>query len=216
MKVRLLLFSAAGLVAAVAVGQLRITSLNSSGELTWTNSARVGAYRVEWANLPAGPWNPFATLTNLNSLWAETNCVTAQLPVSNPPAFYRVGWTPPDPAGVWDYRGYDANGVLVVTGLLTLAWATNPATDYYGWHDFKYVGPPTNNYNGWLGPQVGTGGVQGDLDFPWSHLGVGMPTNMYDFYVGLSGTVRPTAYTGQWYYSTLFQINTGPFQAVRR
>ena len=73
-------------------------------------------------------------------IWVETNRVTVEVPLSIPPTFYRVVWTPPDPVGVWDYRGYDSQGVLVVTGVLTLAWATNPPTDYCGWHDFKYAG----------------------------------------------------------------------------
>jgi len=93
MRTRLLLVTAAVLAGAAALAQPRITSFNSSGELTWTNSARVGAYRVEWANSPAGRWNAFGTRTNLDSIWAETNHVTAQLPLSNAPTFYRVAWT---------------------------------------------------------------------------------------------------------------------------
>jgi len=215
-KTKLLLAAAVVLVGAVAWGQLRITSFNSDGELTWTNAAHVGAYRVEWANSPTGLWKPFETPTNLNSIWAESNRVTVQVPLSNAPPFYRVAWTPPDPVGVWDYRGYDSHGVLVVTGVLTLAWMTNPPTDYYGWRDFQYAGPPTNDYRGWLGPQVGTGGVRGYLDFSWAHLSVVMPTNTFDYSAGPSGTVWPNVYTGQWYYSTFSQIYSGPFEALRR
>ena len=68
MRTRLLLVTAAVLAGAAALAQPRITSFNSSGELTWTNSARVGAYRVEWANSPAGRWNAFGTRTNLDSI----------------------------------------------------------------------------------------------------------------------------------------------------
>jgi hypothetical protein len=113
------LLIAAGAVFCGAAGlvQVRITSFQPD-RLTWTNVARVGAYRVEWADSLGGP---FQTSTNLNSIWAQTNRVTVQLPPqSNQAAFYRVVWTQPDPAGIWDYRAYDGQGMLVVTGLLTL------------------------------------------------------------------------------------------------
>lgn len=213
MKASLLLVTTAVLVGATALAQLRITAFNSSGELTWTNSARVGAYYLEWADSPSGPWKPFVTQTNLNSILAETNRLTVQVPLTNVPALYRVAWIPPDPVGVWDYRAYDSQGTLVVTGVLSLLWATNPPQYYYGWRDFKYVGPTNPAVN--VGPQPGAGGVQGYLDFPWAHLGVEMPTNTIDFYVGLSGTIWRNCYTGQWQYVDFQQIHRGPFSAVR-
>lgn len=215
MKTRLLLVTAAMLVGAVAWAQLRITSFNSAGELTWTNSAIYGVYRIERAVSPAGPWEPFKTPTNFNSTWVETNRVTVQVPLSNPPTFCRVVWTPPEPIGVWDYRGYDSQGTLVVTGVLTLAWMTNPPAYYYGWRDFRYAGPPTNNYFGWLGPQIGTGGVSGRL-YPWAQLEVDMPTNVFDNYTAIGGNVWPNSYTGLWFYSTFSLEYSGPFQAVRQ
>src|SRR6266496_2081374 len=150
MRTRLLLVTAALLVGTVvARAQLRITSFNSSGELTWTNFTQVGAYRVEWANSPTGLWHAFGGLTNLDSIWAETNRVTAQLPLSNAPTFYRVAWTPPDPVGVWDYRGYDPAGTLVITGQLavvstTLLTSNPPVYGVSVWRDLKNAGPPTN------------------------------------------------------------------------
>ena len=196
MKTSLVVATVAVLIGAAASAQLRITSFTSTGELTWTNSPRVGAYRVQWADSPAGPWNAFDAPTDLNLILAETNRIRVQVPLSNAPAFYRVIWIPPEPVGVWDYWGYDAQGVLVVTGVLNLAWATNSPPYYPGGHDFKYVGAPTNNYMGWLGPQIGTGGVQGYLDI-WAHLGVTMPTNTLDYYASLSGTLWPNTYTGR-------------------
>src|SRR5215467_9956569 len=110
---KLLIAAGAVFCAAVGLAQLRITSFQPD-RLTWTNVARVGAYRVERADSPGGP---FQTPTNLNSIWVETNRVTVNLPPqSNASAFYRVVWTQPDPAGVWDYRAYDGQGSLVVTG----------------------------------------------------------------------------------------------------
>ena len=105
-KIRLLLVVATMLVGAVALAQLRITSFKPSGELTWTNFARVGAYRVEWANSPTGSWNSFGTATNLNLLLAQTNRVTVQVPLSNAPAFYRVALFHPIPS---------ASGTIAVT-----------------------------------------------------------------------------------------------------
>lgn len=105
MKARLALAAAASLAGVAAVAQLRITHFNSSGDLTWTNFANQGAYRVEWADSLDGRWRQFDT--NLNAVWALTNRVTVRLPLSNSPAFYRVAWTPPEPIGVWDYRAYD-------------------------------------------------------------------------------------------------------------
>src|SRR5690349_25147020 len=97
---RILLLGAVGFLAmAAAVAQLRITSFNSNGELTWINFASRGTYHVEWANSLTGHWNAFDVQTNLNSIWVMTNRVTVQVPLLCSPAFYRVVWEEPDPVG---------------------------------------------------------------------------------------------------------------------
>ena len=118
MKVRLALVAVAVLVGAAALAQLRITSLDSSGGLTWTNSLLRGLYGVESANTPAGPWNLLGTVADVDG--ARTNRIGFQSPLTNVAAFYRVSWIPPDPNGVWVYRGYDRYGELVTTGQLSL------------------------------------------------------------------------------------------------
>ncbi len=208
------------LVGAAAWGQLRITSFQSDGELAWTNFARVGAYKVEWAVSPVGPWTCFTAETNLNSIWVSTNRVTCRVPVSNTAAFYRVGWIPPDPVGVWDYRGYDNGGTLVVTGELTFSsisvLATNPPVNgVLGSWDLRYAGPPTNQY-WYLGPQLGTGHFRGSLDVGYAHLYVSWPTNVYDDIIEVIGTIWPNCYTGRWYHYTWAGPYMGPFMAARR
>jgi hypothetical protein len=211
---------AAVLLPVAAWPQLRVASFTSSGALTWTNSAQVGAYSLEWADRPAGPWRAFDTLTNLNSIWATTNRVTVQVPVTNTPAFYRVAWIPPDPIGVWDYRGYDFQGTLVITGQLnipsTTVLSTNPpGKRANGSWNLQYVGPPTNDLS-YLGPQIGTGWFQGTLTVDYAHLYLVWPTNIIDINIELIGTIWPNTYTGMWNYYTWVGPHAGPFSARRR
>jgi len=210
---------AAVLLGAAAFPQVRITSVSSSGALTWTNSAKVAAYSLEWADRPAGPWRAFDTLTNLNSIWVTTNQVTVQVPLTNTPAFYRVAWIPPDPIGVWDYRGYDFQGSLVITGQLNLpsmsAVATNPLVNRVlcSWN-LQYAGPPTNAL--WnLGPQIGTGWLGGNLTVGYADLYILWPTNVIDYNIELLGTIWPNTYTGTWVYYTWERPYGGPFSARR-
>ena len=218
---KLLLAAAIVLVGAVAWPQPRITSFNSSGELTWTNFAQIGAYRVAWADSPTGSWNPFDALTNLNLILAQTNRVTVQLPLSNAPVFYRAAWMPPEPIGDWDYRGYDSQGTLVITGQLGVVsktvLSTNPPNPVYGvqgsWN-LEYAGPPTNQL-WYLGPQTGTGSLGGTLEVGYARFQLGWPTNQSDDAIHLSGTLWPNTYTGWWVHVTWVGPQGGPFSALR-
>ena len=211
--------AAAVLIGAAALAQLRITSFNSSGELTWTNFARVAAYRVEWANSPTGLWNVFGSATNLNSIWAETNRVTVQLPLSNAPTFYRVAWTPPDPIGVWDYRAFDSQGALYITGQLalvstTLLTSNPPIYGVSGWRDLKYADRTTNQVDGFY---TGTGELEGRLDVVDASLDLFWPLGCADCGMIPSGTLWPNTYTGRWYYETFGgPMPGGAFSAARR
>jgi len=221
MKTKLFLVVATGLVGLGAVAQLRITSFNSSGSITWTNFARVGAYRVAWANSPAGPWNAFDTLTNLNLILARTNRVTVQLPLSNTPAFYRVAWIPPEPIGVWDYRGYDNQANLVITGQLSIVSKTlvspnppNPGYTVQGAWNLQYTGQGSSFclYN-----QMGTGGFDGTLDVGYAYLSLSWPTNgCTDCLLDLFGTLWPDKYTGSWSQYPCGPFGFGDFTASRR
>lgn len=141
--------------------------------------------------------------------------------MSNAQAFYRVAWIPPDPVRVWDYRGYDAQGTLVITGRLSIPSMTLLSTNspvVYGvrgsWN-LQYAGPPTNAL-WWLGPQIGTGGLGGTVEFYTASLRLVWPTNVYDYNLQLSGMLGPNTYTGIWYYWSWGGGSLGPFSAERR
>jgi hypothetical protein len=214
---KLLIAAGAVFCGAAGLAQVRITSFQPD-RLTWTNAARAGTYRVEWADSLGGQWKPFQTSTNLNSIWAQTNRVTVQLPPqSNQAAFYRVVWAQADPAGTWDYRAYDGQGTLVVTGSLTLRWTSNSPYTYYGWRELKYAGSPTNNI-GYAGYQVGTGGISAHWELGTSTLSVEWPTNLIDYSSGPGGTLFwPNTFTGRWSHSSIVgPIPLGAFEATKR
>jgi hypothetical protein len=220
MKTRFVLATAAVLVGAAALAQLRITSFNSGGELTWTNSARVGAYSLQWADSPAGPWKRLDTPTNLNLILAETNRITVQVPLTNAMTFYRVAWVQPDPIGLWEYRGYDNEGTLVITGRLAIVSTTlstsNPPIvyDVSGWKDLKYAG---TNQPGNLGSYMGTGDLLGTLAVGDARLELMWPPGCGDCGMIPYGTLWPNTYTGLWYEQTFSGgITGGVFRAERR
>lgn len=128
---------------------------------------------------------------------------------------------PPDPVGEWDYRGYDSQGTLVLTGKLSIAsrslLASNPPIySFSGWREIRYAGPPTNHL-GYLVTQIGTGGCSGRLEVNYASLSLEWPTNCVDCASGLGGTLWPNAYTGSWYYATWAgPFPGGPFSAERR
>lgn len=218
---RILLWAAAILVEAAALAQVRIISFDPSGELIWTNSIWRGFYAVESAASPVGPWNSLATVADLDS--SKTNSLTFPVTLSNAHAFYRVGWIPPNPIGIWDYSGYDTQGALVITGRLSIASMTllssNPPIVYsvQGTRNLEYNGAPTNA-PWWLGPQFGmfgTGPITGTVEFHTAALRLRWPTNYIDFNIQLIGTVGPHSSTGTWNYYTFAGPSAGPFNAKR-
>lgn len=218
MKSMLLLVTAAMLVGAVALAQLHITSFDPSGEFTWTNSFPRGFYSVEEAESLSGAWNSVATVADLD--WTKTNPITFRVSLTNAQSIYRVKWLAPDPIGVWDYRAYDTQGTLVVTGQLNISSMTlltsNPPVVYAirGSRDLQYSVPATNA-PWWFGPQVGTGYFYGQLESQNTSLSLSWPTNCVDCGVGLNGPLGPNTYTGQWVYVTWVGPYAGPFTANR-
>ena len=205
MRIRLLLAAAAALVGAVAWAQLRITSLSSDGNLTWTNSARAGAYRVEWTDSPVGQWRAFDTQTNLNSIWVLTNRVAVQVPLSNTPTLYRVGWTLPEALGLWDYWCYNTNGTLIATGQLNFAvrtvLGTNPLA--YGYSGSRNVQPAEPSASGYPF-LIGTGDLTGTLIPGYAQFDVAWPPGWFDAGLENSGTIWPNTYTGSWHEVTIW------------
>ena len=163
------------LVGAVAQGQFRITSLNSNGTLVWTNSIPRAAYAVEEANSPAGPWTSITSV--IDPISVTNNNITAQIPLTNSQGYFRIGWTVPNPVGVWDYQARDNQGTLVITGQITIASTTlistndpnNPFATVQGAWKLEYAGPPTNELS-YLGPQIGTGLLEGTLSAGFASL----------------------------------------------
>ena len=220
MKTRLIFPLCAVLCGAAAWAQLRITSFKPNDELVWTNPpvAR-GFYSVESADSPAGPWSQVTNVAG--SDWSLYSSLAAQVPQTDTHAFYRVVWPRPDPVGVWDYRGYDSEGALVVTGQLSIGSMTllssNPPVGYgvHGSWNLQYAGPETNA-PWWIGPQRGTGSLGGTLELHNASLRLVWPTNTYDFNIQLLNTLLgPNTYTGIWLYATWVGPQGGPFGATR-
>ncbi len=172
MKKQILSALAVLTVAASGTAQLVITSFSQNGALTWTNVVSNATYRVEWAGSPAGPWLSFDALTNLTSLSATNKSVAVTVPTC-----YRVVWLdppPPEPEGVWDYRAWDYDGVLLVTGRFSLVFRTNLFENTKGTRDLQLTG--NRSTNGYYALQKGTGDISGRLtgfDFslnldPWT------------------------------------------------
>jgi hypothetical protein len=215
-----LCFLAVVIAAVPLFAQVAITAFKSNGEIAWTNYVYRGFYTIERSDTPAGPWRAIGEAIDMDA--AVTNRTTFQVPLTNGSGFYRVGWVPPDPVGVWDYRGYDQAGTLVITGQLNFAsmalQSTNLASSSYdvrGSWDFQYVGVPTTNL-WWLGPQIGKGDLGGNLDQGTGLLNLRWPTNGYDDNLGIFGTLWSNTYTGQWVYVTWVGWQYGDFHAARR
>lgn len=221
MKKPLLLLAVTVLVQTAAVAQLRITKFTPGGGLTWTNAAHAGAYHIEWAGVPSGPWHSFEAFTNLNLVLAETNRVTVQTPHSDAPVFYRVAWLLPDPLGIWDCRGFDTNDNLVFTGRLGVASVTTLSTNppilrVSGWKDIGYAGAATNQ-SGELGIYLGAGELEGTLDIRSAQWSLLWPPGCRDCGMVPGGTLWPNNYTGYWATETIFGTRGGGrFQAERR
>ncbi len=212
------LLTALVLVKALALAQLRITSLNSSGDLTWTNSIYRGLYSVESGGTPSGPWASFGSV--LDSDGAKTNRITFPVPLAGVSTFYRVAWMPPDAIGTWDYSGFDNQGTLVITGRLhlsstTLSTSNSPVVyTLQGTWNLEYAGPTTNAL-WWLGPQLGTGYFGGTLELHTAFLRLWWPTNGRDNNMWLSGDVWANAYTGRWAYIAFGPVSGGAFVATK-
>ena len=218
MKTGFLVVAAGVLVTRAASGQLHVTSFSSCGELAWTNFIYRGLYSVEAGTTPSGPWTSFGSVVDLD--WARTNLITFQTPLTNVSRFYRVAWMPPDPIGLWDYRGYDNQGTLVITGRLNLSSAmllsSDPPVVYgvQGAWNLQYAGPPTNEF-WYLGHQIGTGDLGGTLELHAASLTLRWPTNVHDNNMFLSSDLWSNTYTGRWLYITFGPVGGGSFTASR-
>jgi hypothetical protein len=195
-----------------------ITSLSPTGELTWSPSTPIGFYCVESAPSASGPWTPYSTVADLDST-ITTNLLSAQVMLTNTQAFFRVAWVYPNPVGVWDYRGYDRNG-LAVTGQLSIPSMTLSSSNahdityaFQGSFHLQYAGSSTN----WPYPfpVTGSGFFGGSLGVRYDSLSIFWPSNYVDNNVGLQGTILGNTCTGTWHWSGIGPLAGGPFSAVR-
>ena len=220
MKRCLLFVEALVLAGTAGWAQPRIISFAPNGELIWSNYMYRGFYNVESAPAPAGPWSVFATVADLQ--WAQTNLVSLQVPATNARAFYRVACLRPNPIGVWDYSGYDHQGLSGPHRLPEHRF-DEPPVDQSSCGlccsrllDLQYAGPPTNQL-WWLGPQIGTGSLTGTMEVDTAAMPLVWPTNFIDYNIELLNTaLGPNTYTGMWLYSTSVGPYGGPFSARRR
>ena len=198
------------LVSALAVSasaQLAITSLQRTGELTWTNSISNAVYAVEWASSPTGPWHSFETPTNLNFIEATNGRVSASVPVAAQTTFYRVAWTDAPPGvGLYEVREYDQDNVLVVTGQLQVASKPGSAS-FQGTRHLAATDPLAGP---WVyGPQIGRGTVRGWYSSTTEPLQMTVDLNpeFNDNNVLLRGSLVGNVYLGTWAW---FGFSTAP------
>lgn len=203
----------------MAVAQLRVTSFSPNGDLTWTNSVTNAVYRLQWATNPSGPWNPFTTPTNLNSIQAHSNRVTVNVPIAGgaDPQFLRPGWADPAPAtGLYDLREYDQNGILLVTGSLWLAGESGSAI-VSGTRTLVQVSGPPGYPGPQLGPCDGADHIGGALNAPYAEFNVALTPDYNDNNVYLYGFLVGNTFQGDWEWNTggASPIHNGWFTATR-
>lgn len=186
------------LVCLSRAAELPVVSLGGNGVLTWTNSVSNATYRVEWASSPAGPWQQFSVLTNLDFIKASNT--TVQLFV---PMFYRVVWTDapvPQPAGEWLFNGYSFAGSLVLTGMVTIT--NSGVSEVSGVWTF--------------GPGRPLDCSSGDLFGEWADSGFFVTLcgcNVAECVYYLSGTLIGDTYSGTWYEEGVVNNPIGTFVA---
>jgi len=185
-----------------SLAELNITGLTKDGTLTWTNAYTNVLYQVEAATRLAGPWTP---ITNLSFTPGPNNQVSAQI---QPPSYfslYRVVWTdapPAQPLGAWVYQGFDPNGALVVTGLVSIT-ASNPWTG-------MCVFQPATAAPKFVHPVGSAGFVSGVLETP-NKLNVPFaPVAFWKDDFALSGQMVGDEYWGRWSYTEMYlNLNGG-------
>jgi hypothetical protein len=203
MKTAMACFAGASLAVTALASGVVITSLSRDGELTWIGSVSNATYRVEWSSSMTGPWQAFDALTNLSLISATSTEVSVHVPM-----FYRVVWLDPppaQPAGVWEYRGYDEFENLVVVGFLTVT-GTDPISGTYSFHRVDFT-TSSAHYTG-----------QGELT-PGGHIdGVEVRLDLSraaDNSFTLTGQMLGDEYWGMWEWSGFVLHETGRFVARR-
>jgi len=145
-------------------------------------------------------------LGDLGSVFQGFELVDTEAP-SQPCRFYRAQTIPlPQPLGTWDYQGYDAQGSLVVTGLLSFTSSVNPLA---GTWDFRPVHTPHQSAH-----FVGLGTFTNAI-LSGSQVTVDL-TTMIDNSFRLVGLIVGDQFTGQWHWDGEGPSESGSAAASRR
>ena len=205
--------------ALTALGaELTITSFDRSGNLAWTNSYPVvkARYALEIAQNPAGPWDVYEFVTN------QTSLIIDDYLLEYPHVFFRLWTDPPPETNIFNYKGFDGQGITVVTGRLDLVFYFDDHV--LGNWALQRVGNSTND----IGPQIGQGKLTGFVDTSTGILGIGLTPPgridavLLDGPVGgyqTNGSWLYTNYTGNWRYTgdwPPYLISAGSFIATKQ
>jgi len=126
-----------------------------------------------------------------------------------------VVWTDAPPyAGIYDFREYDLDGSLVVTGRLYLSGSGGSIK---GTKDLRPAGNYSTND---VGPQLGAGTLGGGFAgmSAWPYMTLGLNPGFIDNNVTLSGWLVGDTYLGSWgwYGFTASPLVLGTFAAVKQ
>ncbi len=193
----LLLSVFASLLTSSLYAELSITRFQRDATLSWTNSVSNAVYRIESAPSLAGPWG---TVTNLGSIQASNRQVVVTLP---PPGarqveLFRVVWAdapPAQPAGSWEYRGFDPSGGLTVTGLVSIAGSNSVS----GSCTFQAAGADPHPRH-----PVGSGGFTNGAVLGSNKVQIPLPTGFLVDNFWLSGQMALDEYWGWWSYTDIW------------
>jgi hypothetical protein len=184
------------LAAVASRPSLAITGFQRDGALSWTNSVSNAVYRIHSAPLLSGPWG---ALTNLGFIQASNPQVTVKLPPTGTQQmeFFYVAWVDPPPAqpiGVWEYRGFDPDGGLAVTGLISIT-ATNPMT---GTCSFQAAGADPHPRH-----PVGSAIVTNAMVPGSNQVQIPLPTGFLADNFRLTGQMALDEFWGSWSYTDI-------------
>ncbi len=127
---------------------------------------------------------------------------------TNPPPTTAKPAPTPALEGVLQYRAFDATGVLVCRGTLTLIPST--ASQVSGTWQISSIGDA-----GEIGPQTGSGTLEGTIEES-GLISVNLNPSNADNNVYLNGTFDGRRFAGDWTFSTFVGTRaTGTFEAVR-
>jgi hypothetical protein len=180
--------------------EVGIIQFGLNGSLSWTNATANASYRVEAATNFSGPW---IEVTNVNGS-AATVAVQLNGALNLTNEFFRVVWTNPPPAqvlGEWIYEGFDPNGQLAVTGLVTFAQSSPIA----GTAAFTSLGAQFKH-------PKGSGSFNNGTTISANRIGIDLPMAQS---FSLTGQMVLDEFAGTWTYLSFTISFSGESQIIR-